>query len=98
MADKSELNVGDLVKTVRCFDKATIVNGTIKAIPEEGDFVDVELENGTIESAHVGDVKVIQAAEQAADKSKSKSKSNGGSKEKPAAKDAEKDKAKGASD
>jgi hypothetical protein len=64
MAKKDDLHVGDLVDGLRSFDKQHRVRGKIWQILN-GPYIDVQLENGTIESMHVDDVHVLEAAKQA---------------------------------
>ena len=61
MAEKADLHVGDKVTGLRAFDKQHRVKGTIWQILN-GPYIDVQLDNGTIEAMHVDDVKVLESA------------------------------------
>lgn len=69
---KEDLKIGDHVSFLRLSNKAVSLTGTISAIHEEGvPCVDVELDTGGFETAHVDDVTVLRAEKPAKEKSKS---------------------------
>jgi hypothetical protein len=62
--EKAKFAVGDIVKTKRSHDKATSVLGEVIKIHEDADVLDIELANGTAETAHFDDATLATAAEE----------------------------------
>jgi hypothetical protein len=59
VAKKDELEIGQRVRFRRSHDRNVELSGAITKIHDVDDCVDVELENGTAETAHVSDVTAI---------------------------------------